>query len=142
MSVLKWQVHSSANLSSYFKVITDNFPVNFQLIHFLLQKNLIKFPILTLLSALVKICQIPHFTFQTTSQLFFKNFYQSSVSCKITPLCFFRSNDIYFEQMEPIIVGILSILSVQVKLHQIFVIFETKSQFFFKICITIQCHDT
>ena len=36
------------------------------------QKHPIKVPILTLPSVLVKICQIPHAIFQTTSQFFFK----------------------------------------------------------------------
>ena len=34
--------------------------------------------------------------------VFFQILYQSSVSCKITPLFFFRSNVIYFAQKEPI----------------------------------------
>ena len=62
------------------------------------------------------------------------------VSWKITPLCFFRSNVIYFAQKEPIKVKIFRISSAQVKIHQILVIFETTNQFFFKFCITIQCH--
>ena len=77
------------------------------------------------------------FHFPNHKSAFLQKFLSIFSAYKITPLCFFRSNDIYFVQMEPIIVGILSILSVQVKIHQIFVIFETKSQFFFKICITI-----
>ena len=38
-----------------------------------------KVPILRLLSALMKICQIPHFIFQTTSQFFLKFASLSSV---------------------------------------------------------------
>ena len=52
------------------------------------------------------------------------------MSCKITPLSFFSSNVKYFAQKEPIKVEILKILSVQVKIPQILVIFETINQFF------------
>ena len=53
--------------------MTHNSTVNLKLIHFLLwTKDLIKVPILTLLSAQVKICKIPHVIFQATSQFFFK----------------------------------------------------------------------
>ena len=39
-------------------------------------------------------------------------------------------------------VEILTILSTQVKIHQILVIFETAYQFFFKFWTIIQCHET
>ena len=64
------------------------------------QKNPIKVPILTLSSALVKICHLPHVIFQTTSQFFFK--FCITVSWKITPLYCFSSNNIYFAQKEHI----------------------------------------
>ena len=35
MSVLNWQISSSSIFASFFIVITQNFPVNFKLIHFL-----------------------------------------------------------------------------------------------------------
>ena len=63
-------VNSFSNFASFFFVITHNSPVNFKLIHFLLG---IKVPHKSpnfesqLSSALVKICQIPHVIFQTTS---------------------------------------------------------------------------
>ena len=59
----------------FFILITHNSPVNFKLMHFLLGiKVLQKSPNFEfqLSSALVKICQIPHVIFQTTSQFFFK----------------------------------------------------------------------
>ena len=71
-----------------------------------------------------------------------QNLHHSLVSRKITPLYFFSSNVInvvYFAQKKPIKVKILRISSVQVKIHQILVIFETRNQFFFKFCITFQC---
>ena len=63
----------------------------------------------------------------------------SSVLWKITPLYFFMSNVIYFAQKEPIKLKILRILSAQVKIYQILVIFETINQFFFEFSITLQC---
>ena len=41
----------------------------------------------------------------------------------------------YFAQKEAIKVHILRILSAQVKIYQIFVIFETTDQFLFEFCI-------
>ena len=37
---------------------------------------------------------------------------------------------------------ILRISSAEIKIHQILVIFETTDKFFFKFCITLQCHKT
>ena len=71
-SILKRQVNSSSNFASFFIVMTHNSFVNFKLILFLLLNYPIKLPILRLSSTLVKICHIPHFIFQTTSQFFFK----------------------------------------------------------------------
>ena len=93
MSILKRQVNSSPNFASFFIFMILKLYVNFKLIHFLSalekripskiqifisciflfgEKDPIKVPTLTLSSALVKICQIPHFVFQTTSQFFYK----------------------------------------------------------------------
>ena len=57
-SSLSWHIAPLIHLSSY--------------ISYFGQKNPIKVPILTLSSALVKICQSPHVIFQTTSHFFFK----------------------------------------------------------------------
>ena len=48
----------------------------------------------------------------------------------------------YFAQKEPIKVEILRILSAQVKIQQILVIFETTNQSLFKFSIALQCHET
>ena len=68
-------------------------------------KEPIKVPILILSSVLI--CQIPHFIFQTGNQFFFKFYMTPSVSWKISPLLFFRSNVIYFARKGPIKVQIL-----------------------------------
>ena len=52
------------------------------------------------------------------------------------------SNVLDFAQKEPIKVEILRISSVQVKIRQIPVIFETANPFFFEFCINLQCHET
>ena len=75
MSILNWQVDSSSIFASLFTVMTHNSPINFKLIHFQLwtkKKDPIKVPILRLSSALVKIYQIPHVIFGSTSQFSFK----------------------------------------------------------------------
>ena len=73
MSILNWQVNSSSNFASFFIFMTQSSSVNFNLMHFILWiKGLHQRPILRLSSALVKIFQIPHAIFQTSSQLYFK----------------------------------------------------------------------
>ena len=58
------------------------------------------------------------------------------------PLYFFSSKVIYFAQKEPTKVEILRILRVQVKIDQILLIIETTNRFYFKLCITLKCHET
>ena len=60
----------------------------------------------------------------------------------ITRLYYFSSNVTYFSQKYPIKVQIFRFFTAQVKIHQIsHVIFQTKSEFFFKLWITLQCHE-
>ena len=65
------------------------------------QKGLIKVSILTLSSALVKICQIP-----SNKWAFLQILHHFSMPWKITSLYFFSSNNIYLAQKEPIKVNI------------------------------------
>ena len=133
MSILKRQVNSSSKSSSIFSVIT-------QLIHFLLwAKGSHQSPNFHTSSVLVK---IPHVIFPNHKAVFLQILHSTSISWKITPLYFFRSNVICFAQKEPIKVEILRISSTQVKIHQIPLTFETTTQFFFKFCFTLQCHET
>ena len=68
--------------------------------------------------------------------------HHSSVLWHITPLYFFGSNIIYFRQKQHIKVHILRLVSSRIEINQIYdVIFGTKNQFFFKLCITLQCHE-
>ena len=79
--------------------------------------------------------------FPNHKSVFLQILHHSSVSWKIILLYFFRSNVIFFSQKERIKVEILRILSAQVKIYKILVIFETANQFFCKFCITPQCHE-
>ena len=74
MVILKRQVNSSSDFSSFFSVITHNSAVNFQLMHFLLwTKGSYQSPNFdTHPRSLVKMCRSFHIIFQTTSQTFFK----------------------------------------------------------------------
>ena len=72
-SILKWQANSSSKFSSFFSVITYNSSVMFYLIHFCFgEKDPNKVFLLTHPCVLLKTCQIPNVTFQTTSQFFSK----------------------------------------------------------------------
>ena len=71
----------------------------------------------------------------------YSNFASLFTLTKDNSSVFFHLKPLYFGQKEPIEVK-LSLLSVWVKIHQIsYVIFEIASQFFFKLCITLQCHE-
>ena len=64
-----------------------------------------------------------------------------SVSWKITNQYFFRFDLFPLDKKSPLKWNFWT-LSGWVKIHQIpHVIFETKSQLFFKLCITLKCHE-
>ena len=68
--------------------------------------------------------------------------YHSSVSWDITPLYFFIWKFICFGQNKPIKVQIFRLATACMKINQILhVICQATTQFFFKFCITLQCHD-
>ena len=97
MLVLNWHVNSSPNFASFFIIITHNSPVKFKLIHFLLwikESQQGGGPILRLLSALVKICQIPHVIFESPSQ--FSSKFWTNILCHQTWLfCTFLAQTLY-----------------------------------------------
>ena len=65
-----------------------------------------------------------------------------SLSWQITPLSTSSSYFFYFGLKDPIKIPILRLSSALVKIcHIPHVIFQTTSQFFFKFCITLQCHE-
>ena len=115
--------------------MTHNSSVSFKLIHFLLWiKGSHQSPNFEIFQVLCWKFTIFLMSFSKPQVL-----RDSSVLWKITPLYFFMSNVIYFAQKEPIKLKILRILSAQVKIYQILVIFETINQFFFEFSITLQC---
>ena len=77
-------------------------------------------------------------------RVFLQTLHHSSVSWNITLLYFLIKIFICFGQKDPIKVQISFRLSTaRMKKNQIpYVIFQAICQFFFKFCITFQCHDT
>ena len=96
--------------------------------------------IFRLLGALMKVHPIPHAILETTRSGFIQTLHHYSVSQKITPLFFLAQTSYTLDKNSPLKWHFWT-LSGWVRIHQIpHVIFETTSQFFFKLCITLQCH--
>ena len=69
-------------------------------------------------------------------------FHHSSLSLHITPVWIFWLYIFYFEQKYPMKVSVLTLSIILMKIWQIpHVIFQTTGQFFFKFCMTLQCHE-
>ena len=104
-------------------------------------KEPVKLRIFRFLSALMKVHRIPHASFESTRSRFVQILYHCSVSQKITPLYLLSQTFILWTKRAHRS-EIFRLLRVGMKIHQIsYVIFETTSQFFFKLCITLQCHE-
>ena len=72
----------------------------------------------------------------------FQILHHPSLSWHITPLWILSSNFSYFGLKDPINIRILRLSIALVKIcHIPHVIFQTKSQIFFKFFITLQCHE-
>ena len=85
----------------------------------------------------MKVHPIPHASFETTASRFIQVLQDCSVSCLLY-ICYLKP--LYFGQKEQS--EISRLLSGWVKIHQIpYVMFETTSQFFFKLFVTLQCHE-
>ena len=110
VSVLNWQVNSSSNFVSFFIVMTQNSPVNFKLINFLLW---IKGSHQTSNFETFK-CSGENFPnslchFWKQKSVFLQILHQYSVQSNIASLYFFSSNIIYFGQRKPIKVQMFEI---------------------------------
>ena len=106
MSIFKRQVSSCSNFGSFFIVMTHNYSVNFKLIHFLLWiKGSLESPNFETCECYGEIF-LNSCYFSNHQSVFLKILHHSWVTSKITPLHFFRSNDIQFAQKEPIKVQI------------------------------------
>ena len=95
--------HFSFKFCITFQCHDAKFPWNFlaELLRFG-QKEPIEVQILRLLCALTKVYPIPHANFETTRSRFIQILHHCLVPWKITPLCLFSSNLVYFGQKEPI----------------------------------------
>ena len=141
-SILKWQVNFSSNFASFFIAMRHNSSVKFKLILFLLWiKESDQSPILSLSSALVKICHIPHAIFKPQVS-FSSNFASSFSFMKDNSSVLFRSTLNSLHNRNKWRWTFWRLISARVKFKQILVIFETTDQFFFKFYINLQGHDT
>ena len=133
MSILKWQVNSISNFTSFFIVITHNSRLNFKLIHFLLCiKGSNESP--NFENFIYSGENLPNSSshFPNHKSVFLQILHHTLVSWNIAPLYFFSSNIIYLK---------CKLLSSRVKIRQIpYVNFETTSQFLFRFFIILQCH--
>ena len=104
------------------------------------QKEPIKVQVFRFLSALMKVTPIPHASFETTRSSFIQILHHCSVSWKISPQYFLSRTFILWTKRASRS-KIFKLLSFQVKIYQIpYVVIETTSQFFLKLCITFPCH--
>ena len=91
----------------------------------------------------LKFCQIPHVILESTNQFFFK--FCISLQCHQTKLLYtFLAQTLYTLFKRNLLkCKFLRLLRGLVKICQILhVNFETTSQFLFKFCIILHCHDT
>ena len=89
----------------------------------------------------MKVHAIPHVIFETIRSEFFQILHQLLSVMKDNSTVFVSSNLIYFRQMA-LRNEILGLLIGWGKIHKTpHVILETTSQFFFRLCITLQCHE-
>ena len=108
VSILKWQVNSSSNFASFFTVMISNSSGNFNLIHFLLWiKGFYESPYFETFKCSGENLPYSSCHFLNHKSVFLQILHHSSVSWKITPLYFFRSNVIYFARKGPVKVQIL-----------------------------------
>ena len=98
------------------------------------QKEPTKVQIFKLLIALMKVHPIPHASFETARSRFIQILHHFSQ--------YFLSQTFILWTKGAHRSEIFRLLSGWVKIHQIpYVMFETTSQFFFKLFITLQCHE-
>ena len=137
MSILKRQVNSSSDFSSFFSVITYNSSVNFKLIHFLLwtkgSHENTNFDIFKCFdeNLLNLWCHFPNHI-----SVFLQILHDSSVSWNILILpCTFLGQTLYnLHKRDQSKCKYFRLFSVQIKIHQILVISETKNKFLFRFC--------
>ena len=109
ISILKRQVNSSSNFASFFiLMMTHNFSVNYKLRHFLFWiKGSHQSPNFNTFWCSGENFRNSSCHFPNPKPVFLQLLHHFSVSWKLTPLYFFRSNAIYFAQKEPIKIKLL-----------------------------------
>ena len=129
----------------HFSVSWKITPITFlaQAIYTLLKRSPLKWKFFRLSSAQVKICQIPYVNFETTSRFLSKFCIPLQFHERLL-LCSFLAQTIYtLLNRSPLKWKSLRLSSARVKIHQIpHVNFEMTSQFLFKFCVILHCHDT
>ena len=145
MSFLKAQVSFPSNVASIFSAIKQNSPILFlaQTLYTLFKRSPLKCKFLRFSSARVKICQIPHVSFELTSQFLFN--FCIILHCHDTKLpCKFSAHT--FSSLDKRTPSKSQFLDFRTcsgeNLLNSYVIFESKSHFPFKFCISNQCHQT
>ena len=128
-----------SNFAINFSAIKHNSSFLFlpQALHTLVKSSLLKCKFLGFSSARVKLCQIPHVNFELTSWFLFK--FCIIFPCLDTKLpCEFKAHKLfYFGWKDPIKVSIFRLSNM---LRWKFAKFLMESEFSFKCCISIQCH--
>ena len=145
MSFLKSQVSFPSNVASIFSAIKQNSSILFlaQTLYTLFKRSPLKCKFLRFSSAWVKIRQIPHVIFESTSQFSFKCCINIQCHQAKLPILFLAQILCTLFKRSPLKCKFLRFSSVQVKNRQIpHVNFELSSQFLFKFCIYCHCHDT
>ena len=89
----------------------------------------------------MKIFQISQVVLQIICQSFFK--FCITLQCHVRQLlCIFLSQELYIlHKRNQSKCKLFRLSSARVKIQLILLIFETTNQFFFKFCITLQCHE-
>ena len=145
MSFQKVQPSFPSNFASICSAIKNNSSVLFlaQTLYTLVKSSSLKFKFLRFTSARVKICQIPHISFELTSLKSSSNFasffilmtHNSPLNFKLMHFLFWikgPSESPNSQTFERALVKICQILHV---------ILESTSQFSFKFCINLQCNE-
>ena len=143
MSFLKAQVSFLSNVASIFSVIKQNFPILFlaQTLYTLFKRSPLKSKFLRFSSAQVKTHQVPHVNFELTSQFIFN--FCIIMYCHDTQFpCTFQAHT--FSTSDKSIPSRSQFGDFQVLWSKfanfLMSIFGNTSQFFFRICIRLECN--
>ena len=141
LSIARVKIHQIQSLD-HSSVLSEIILLHFSNWNFICfwQKEPIKVQIFSLPTVPMKIKQIPYIIFETTSPFFFKYCITFSVMT-YTPCVIFSSTS-YLGQKKVSQSANFKIFESSSEIHQIpHVIYETTSQFSFKVCINLQYND-